>query len=123
MKKDGVICLISVTALFVGFLFGMAYGRSVGKEPVQIQPVLYETQPGKVDEQINQNTSDGKININTAPVETLALLPGIGEILAQRIVEYREANGPFSSIYELTNVYGIGQQTMFDVERFIKLED
>ena len=59
----------------------------------------------------------GKININTALTEELDTLPGIGPAFAQRIVEYREANGPFKSIEEITNVSGIGDAT------FQKLKD
>ncbi len=49
-----------------------------------------------------------KININTAEAWLLESLPGIGEILAQRIVDYRIANGYFQSIEDLTNVPDIG---------------
>jgi competence protein ComEA len=47
------------------------------------------------------------ININTASAELLDTLPGIGEVLAGRIVAYREANGPFRSVDELAEVDGI----------------
>lgn len=50
---------------------------------------------------------DGLININTASVEELNELPGIGEVLAMRIVAYREANGPFQTVDDLDDVEGI----------------
>lgn len=53
--------------------------------------------------------SDGRININTATADDLVLLPGIGKVLANRIIEYRDANGPFKTIEEIDNVSGIGQ--------------
>ncbi len=58
-----------------------------------------------------------KININTATTEELDTLPGIGPAFAQRIIDYRNANGPFKSTEEITNVSGIGDAT------FQKLKD
>lgn len=52
------------------------------------------------------------ININTANVETLASLDGIGQSKAEAIVAYRDANGPFQSSDDLTNVKGIGERTV-----------
>ena len=50
----------------------------------------------------------GQLNINTASLAELDSLPGIGPALAQRIVEDREANGPYVSVEELARVRGIG---------------
>ena len=52
------------------------------------------------------------MNINTASKKELDALPGIGETLAQRIIDYRSANGPFSTVDELTKVKGIGEKTL-----------
>lgn len=52
-----------------------------------------------------------KININTAAVADLDTLPHVGPMMAQRIVDYRTANGPFSRVEDLRNVTGIGDKT------------
>lgn len=56
--------------------------------------------------------ADGKVNINTASAEELQTLSGIGEVKAERIVAYRENNGPFERVEDLLNVTGIGQATL-----------
>lgn len=50
------------------------------------------------------------VNINTSDVEQLAKLPGIGKKKAQAIVDYREANGDFTSLEDLALVKGIGKK-------------
>ena len=52
------------------------------------------------------------VNINTASRRELEALPGIGEVLAQRILDYRKANGSFQSVDELVKVKGIGEKTL-----------
>ncbi len=50
----------------------------------------------------------GEIDINTADKETLMTLSGVGESFAQKIITYRERNGGFKTVQELTNIRGIG---------------
>ena len=52
------------------------------------------------------------INVNTATAEELTELPGIGQVLAQRIIAYREAHGPFTSVAQLGDVEGIGEKKL-----------
>lgn len=54
--------------------------------------------------------SETKININTATQEELVQLKGIGEDLAKRVIEYREQNGPFEKIEDITKVKGLGEK-------------
>lgn len=55
--------------------------------------------------------ADGRLRINVATARELEELPGVGPVLAERIVAYREANGPFASAGDLRRVPGIGEKT------------
>jgi competence protein ComEA len=59
------------------------------------------------------------VNINTATLLELSTLPGIGASMAQRIIEFREANGPFVTIEEITHVAGIGQAKFEQIKDMI----
>lgn len=59
------------------------------------------------------------VNINTATLDELNSLPGIGPTLAQRIIDYRTENGNFSTIEDLMNVSGIGVSTFEDIKDLI----
>ena len=64
------------------------------------------------------------VDINSASIDELAAaLPGIGPGKAQRIVDWREANGPFQSIDQLLEVSGIGPVTLENIRPFVRMGD
>jgi len=62
-----------------------------------------------------------KVNINTATVDQLTTLPGVGPKLAARIVEYRQKSGPFRTAQELMNVQGIGEKNFAKIESWLSV--
>jgi competence protein ComEA len=70
-----------------------------------------------------EQQSPQKIDINRAELWLLETLPGIGEVLAQRIVDYRSQNGPFRRIEDLLKVSGIGPATFEKIKDYITVSD
>jgi competence protein ComEA len=61
----------------------------------------------------------GKVNINSATASDFENLPGIGPVLAQKIVDYRDQHGPFRSIQDLMKVTGIGQKKFDSLSAYV----
>jgi comEA protein len=61
------------------------------------------------------------VDINTATSKELIAIPGIGEVLSKRIIDYREKNGPFKSLEDLVKVKGIGEKTLEKIKPYIKI--
>ena len=124
MKKGGTFLLIGLTLAFTGFLAGMLVGRNIQSKPVSIelatQPAITQSITDPATSAIN---SSGLININTASESILDTLPGIGKVLAARIVAYRQENGPFEKTTDLSLVEGIGQEKLLAILDLITVED
>ena len=115
MKNKVSVLLAVVTALFVGFTLGLFIGRNTGSGTVTLAvPAQMQTAPTTAAtaaaETVPEKTVSFPVNINTADADTLTALPGIGQVLAERIVAYRRQNGPFRVIEEITKVEGIGEK-------------
>lgn len=65
---------------------------------------------------------EGVVNINTASTEQLELLPRVGPALAGRIVDFRDANGPFQTAGEIVAVKGIGERSFEMLEPYVVTE-
>jgi len=113
MKKQGVQILLIVMIVFLSILIGFFLGRNIGRTPIHISKVPEASSP------IDATQAGKKININTADIDELQKIPNIGAVLAQRIVDYRDANGPFETVSELTNVEGIGLSRLEQIIDYI----
>ena len=119
MKKQVFPVLLAVTAIFLSFTLGLFTGRNLAAKNIQIStanrtplyadkvPEVRETESSKPEETISL-----PVNINTATQSELTALPGIGDTLAKRILDYRKQNGSFSAPEELLNISGIGAQKL-----------
>ncbi|MDT8271676.1 MAG: helix-hairpin-helix domain-containing protein [Desulfomonilia bacterium] len=64
----------------------------------------------------------GRLNVNIATADEFQWIPGIDRTIAQNIVQYRQANGQFTSLNDLLNVNGIGEVTLKGIKDYLKLE-
>lgn len=123
MKKGGTFLLVGLTIAFLGFVIGMLVGRNIQSQAISIQlsthATLVETQSASVPNVVN---ASGLININTASEAILDTLPGIGTVLAGRIVEYRQEHGPFEKTTDLSSVEGIGPEKLLAILDLITVE-
>ena len=108
-KKVNVIktemLLLGLTAIFLCGLLALSHHDRVRTPGVTVETAVEVPQ-----EELAPDFAP--LDLNTAPAEELAKLPGIGEALAARITAYREEHGPFEAVEDLMNVSGIGEKKL-----------
>lgn len=122
--KKAKISLLIVSAGFLCVLVGIFIGRNASDNYITLQSAVENTYNDTREDSLQhteaaENTEPGKININNAPLSQLIQLPGIGDTLAQRIIDYRSENGAFTSIEDITCVSGIGEHRFEQIRDYI----
>ena len=120
MKKPRIHILVILTLVFAAFTAGFFAGRNVNRTPVRISTLAVaapteQTAPEATEESVPAETGPTEpqiININSATAAELETLPGIGPVLAQRIIDYRNTYGSFRTVGDLMNVSGIGEKRL-----------
>lgn len=123
MKNKTLAALTALVLLFGGFTSGFFLGRNARVDAIRTTASVPESTPvlslnPTVPVQTDPRDSF-PVNINTADLSQLSALPGIGEVLGQRIIDYRSAHGPFSSVEELINVRGIGENRLAELRPYV----
>lgn len=126
MKKAAYV-LLSLFGLFFALLIGVFIGRNSASRLIVIpenatnlqQSAVYHDQEIAVDPALPTESKSGKININTASISLLQTLPNVGEVLAQRIVDYRNENGNYTAPEDLLLVEGIGEKRLEQIREYI----
>ena len=108
--------LLGLTAVF---LCGVLLHARAEYRKTAAEPVYVETQAQLPPEEIEIR----RVNINTAGAAELAALPGIGEVLAERIVRWRESHGAFEDPEDLLQVSGIGEKKLEALRDWIALDE
>ena len=135
--------LLLCCAGFLLFGLGLYFGRTTGgtvlyQRPADASSVTDETpepqtpeepegaeepeEPAESEEPEAPEGAASRINLNTADAAALESLPGIGPALAQRIIDYRTANGPFRTTEEIQDVRGIGAGIYAKIKDSITVE-
>lgn len=116
MKKS-LYLLLTVTFVFIGFIAGIFVGRNTIGTWITLDPS--QGSASSTTTQSEDTTKLGKVNINTAKLSELMLLPGIGNAKAKSIIAFREDYGEFTSINDLIYVDGFSYTTIEELRPYI----
>jgi competence protein ComEA len=98
-------------------------GVYIGRGSLRADKHSFTVNKEKTVEIVYPDEEKEKININTASAEELAQLNGIGRVLAERIIDYRNEHGGFRYTYELMDVKGVGEAKYNAIKEYITVKE
>ena len=110
--------LVGITGVFLCLLVGIFVGRNLTDSYIPLDKAV---ESGSQNTSENAQAADGRIDLNTASLQQLQMLPGVGETIAQRILDYRTAHNGFTTIAELMEVEGIGEKKFTQIQPYVKI--
>ena len=130
MKKRSM-SLLALLLAFSMAISPLSYIKAYAAEPEQTAESSVSSETEETAEQesaavesaaeSSEAENDRLVNINSANLEELKKISGVGDVKAQSIIEYREKNGGFKSIDEIKNIDGIGEKTFEKIKDKITL--
>lgn len=111
-RQEKCVIVFFLTSLLIGI--GASYFKKVA--------IISKTPSNLSTQKYHSSQAIKPININTAKFQALIKLKGIGIKTAERIIEYRNSNGPFSYIEDIQNVKGIGQKKFESIKEWITID-
>ena len=121
-KKEKNIILVIALILLIGAVWFLVRVVIKKQRPVRSSAVKTEQSFKREDEQRSESKLPAEpVNINTAGLMEIEALPNIGMSKARDIIEFRDKNGPFKSLDDLTKVKGIGEKTVEKLKPLITL--
>jgi competence protein ComEA len=121
-KKEKNIILVIALILLIGAVWFLVRVVIKKQRPIRSSAVKTEQSFEREEEQRSESKIPSEpVNINTAGLMEIEALPGFGIGKARDIIEFRDKNGPFKSLDELTKVKGIGEKTLEKLKHLITL--
>ncbi len=116
------IVLISIAVFLCGaIVLGVSFAPKTPTEVEVFTSSVYREEIVDKTEKVDVEVQNYKVNINTATKEELMQLRGIGDVISQRVIDYRKSNR-FDTIDEIVEVNGIGEKKFEDIKNYITVE-